>query len=151
MIASSTIENFHPALCKEDVIICDAGYPKNLIADIGEAFAERLFCGGMGYVGAGFNFTPGIHHQLYDFPVANIGHGCLLEAVILALEKNYLPYSTGKGNITVEKMEWIYSVAQKHGITEAPFFNPLHIWSVKQLHERTNQWTGTIVEPDLYS
>ena len=149
-IASSTIENFHPALCKEDVIICDAGYPKNLLDGFGETFAERLFCGGMGHVKGDFNFTPDVHQQLYNFPVANIGHGCLLEAIILAFEKTHLPFSTGKGNITVEKIEWIYSVAKKHGITEAPFFNPLRAWPVKPSDENENQWTGTVVKPDLH-
>jgi len=84
----------------------------------------------MGTIAGGFHFTPGFYHTLYDFPVSNIGHGCLLEAIILALKKIYNPYSTGKGKITIEKMEWIYAAAQKHGITEAPFFNPLHVWSL---------------------
>ena len=150
-IASSTIESFRPSLCKKDVIICDAGYPKNLLAGLGEAFAERLFCGGMGQVKGDFKFKPDVHQQLYNFPVANIGHGCLLEAIILAFEKTHLPYSTGKGNITIEKIEWIYSVAKKHGITEAPFFNPLHAWPVNHTNETENQRTGTIVKPDLYS
>lgn len=149
-IATSTIEDFHPALCKEDVIICDAGYPKNLLGNFG-AFAERLFSGGMGSIAGGFHFSPGFYHTLYGFPVSDIGHGCLLEAIILALEKNYNPYSTGKGKITIEKMEWIYAAAKKHGITEAPFFNPQYVWLQKHTNEKTNQWTGAPIKPDLYS
>ena len=75
---SSTIENFHPALCKKDVIICDAGYPKNLLFDVGNNFKDRLFCGGMGHVKGGYQFTPSIHHDFYNFPVKNVGHGCML-------------------------------------------------------------------------
>jgi len=127
-IASSTIQNFLPSLCKKDVIICDAGYPKNLVFDLGGAFSDRLFCGGMGHVQGGYQFMPSIHHDFYDFPVKDVGHGCLQEAVILAFEKIYTPYSTGRGNITPEKIETIYTLAQKHGITEAPFFNPITAW-----------------------
>jgi predicted amino acid dehydrogenase len=61
-IASSTIQNFHPALCKKDAIICDAGYPKNLAIDLGGIFKERLFCGGMGHVQGGYQLKPSIHH-----------------------------------------------------------------------------------------
>ncbi len=127
-IASSTIQNFHPSLCKKDVIICDAGYPKNLVFDLGGAFKDRLFCGGMGHVKAGYQFTPSIHHDFYDFPIKDVGHGCMQEALVLAFEKLYIPFSVGHGNITPEKIELIYSLAQKHGIREAPFFNPMNAW-----------------------
>lgn len=127
-IASSAIQNFHPSLCKKDVIICDAGYPKNLVTDLGDAFKEKLYCGGMGHVKSGYQFTPSIHHELYEFPVKDVAHGCMLEGVILAFEKLYVPFSAGRGNITPDKIELIYSLAQKHGITEAPFFNPVNAW-----------------------
>ena len=127
-IASSTIQDFHPSLCKKDVIICDAGYPRNLVFDFGDTFKDRLFCGGMGHVKGGYRFTPSVHHHLYDFPVKNVAHGCMLEGVLLALEKLYVPFSAGRGNITPGKIEMIYSLAQKHGITEAPFFNPAYAW-----------------------
>src|SRR5215210_3900154 len=102
-ITSSTIQNFYPSLCKKDVIICDAGYPKNLVFDLGDAFKDRLFCGGMGHVKGGYQFTPAIHHDFYDFPIKNIAHGCMLEGVILAFEKLYLPFSAGRGNISPNK------------------------------------------------
>ncbi|HUS03702.1 MAG TPA: hypothetical protein VMY77_18310 [Chitinophagaceae bacterium] len=127
-IASSSIENFHSSLCKKNVIICDAGYPKNLLFNLGDGFKDRLFCGGMGHVKGGYQFTPSIHHDLYDFPVKDVGHGCMLEAAVLAFEKLYIPFSAGRGNITPGKMELIYSLALKHGITEAPFFNPVNAW-----------------------
>lgn len=127
-ITSSTIQNFHPSLCKKDVIICDAGYPKNLVFELADTFKDRLFCGGMGVIKGGYQFTPSIHHDFYDFPVKDVGHGCMLEGLILALEKLYIPFSTGRGNITPDKIELIYSLAQKHGITEAPFFNPINAW-----------------------
>ena len=127
-IASSTIQNFHPSLCKKDVITCDAGYPRNLVFDLGGAFKNRLFCGGMGHVKGSYQFIPSVHHDFYDFPVKDVAHGCMLEGVILAFEKLYIPFSAGRGNITPGKIELIYSLAQRHGITEAPFFNPVTRW-----------------------
>ncbi|MBV9987015.1 MAG: hypothetical protein JO301_05015 [Chitinophagaceae bacterium] len=127
-IASSTIENFVPELCKKDIIICDAGYPKNLVFDLKGYFSDRLFSGGMGQVQGGYSFTPEIHHSFYHFPVECVGHGCLQEAVILAFENMHEPFSTGKGNITLEKMDRIYALANKHGIRESPLFNPLMAW-----------------------
>lgn len=128
-IASSIIEDFDSALCKKDVIICDAGYPKNLIDNLSEDLNKRLFCGGMGIVTGGYDFIPSFHHYLYNFPIINIGHGCLLEAVVLAFEKMNVAFSTGKGNISPEKIEQMYAMAQKHGITEAPFFNTMGVWN----------------------
>lgn len=127
-IASSPIQNFHPSLCKKDVIICDGGYPKNIDLERGGAFKNRVFCGGMGHVKGGYNFTPSIHHDLYNFPVKDVAHGCMLEGVILALEKKYLSFSSGRGNITPDNIELIWSLAQKHGITEAPFFDIDSAW-----------------------
>ena len=128
-IASSIIDDFDPALCKKDVIICDAGYPKNLIFNLPKDLSERMFCGGMGIVNAGYDFTPSFHHDLYHFPVKNIAHGCLLEAVVLAFENKNVAYSTGKGNISPESIENMYAMAQHHGITEAPFFNTNKVWN----------------------
>ncbi|MEJ7673874.1 MAG: hypothetical protein WKF59_14545 [Chitinophagaceae bacterium] len=82
----------------------------------------------MGHVKGGYQFTPSVHHDFYDFPVKDVAHGCMLEGVILAFEKLYIPFSSGRGNITPRKIELIYSLVQKHGITEAPFFNPINAW-----------------------
>ena len=82
----------------------------------------------MGLVKGGYRFTPAVHHDLYDFPVKDVAHGCMLESVVLAFEKLYTPFSAGRGNITPGKMQLIYSLAQKHGITEAPFFNRMYAW-----------------------
>ncbi len=128
-IASSMIENFNPVLCKKDVIICDAGYPKNLDCKLPGNLTERMFCGGMGKVIGGFSSTPDFHTSLYNFPDKNVAHGCLLEAIVLAMENKKLAYSTGKGNITNEKINTIYAMGEKHGIIEAPLFNINGLWN----------------------
>lgn len=128
-IASSMIENFNPRLCRKDVIICDAGYPKNLDSKLPGNLTDRMFCGGMGIVNGGYDFTPNFHKDLYSFPDKNIAHGCLLEAIVLALENKKIAYSIGKGNITPDKIEEIYSMGERHGITDAPFFNINGLWN----------------------
>jgi predicted amino acid dehydrogenase len=127
-IANSTIDQFDSRLCKEDVIICDAGYPKNLINRVDQPLTGRLFSGGMGYISGEYVCRPNIMDRMYEFPLKKIGHGCLLEAIVLSFCDQYVPFSTGKGNITPEKIELIYSMARAHGILEAPFFNEKKVW-----------------------
>lgn len=114
--------------CKKGALICDAGYPKNLETKIEDRVDVNLFHGGMGQVSQGFNFMPDYSHSIYRYPTPNVIHGCLLEAIVLAFENKIENYSTGKGNITVDKMEEIYALSLKHGITLAPFYNSKGIW-----------------------
>jgi predicted amino acid dehydrogenase len=127
-IANSTIDNFDSTLCKEDVIICDAGYPKNLIYRLEQPLTDRLISGGMGFISGEYVCRPNIMDRMYEFPLKKIGHGCLLEAIVLSFCDQYIPFSTGKGNITKEKIELIYAMAQQHGILLAPFFNEKKVW-----------------------
>lgn len=125
-VASSTGINL--TNCKKKVIICDAGYPKNLDTKIEDCNDVNLFHGGMGQVSQGFNFIPDYSNSIYQYPAPNVIHGCVLEAIVLAFENKIENYSTGKGNITVDKMEEIYGFSLKHGITIAPFYNSKGVW-----------------------
>jgi fatty aldehyde-generating acyl-ACP reductase len=123
-VASSVNMTFSNS--KKNVLVCDAGYPKNL----NDAAAENvhLFHGGMGVVKMGYEFIPDYTESFYRYPEPYICHGCLLEAVVLAMEERYEQYSAGKGNITTERMQEIFSLASKHGIEPAPFFNNKGKW-----------------------
>jgi fatty aldehyde-generating acyl-ACP reductase len=114
--------------CKKNVLICDAGYPKNLESKIEENNGLKLFHGGIGQVTNGYNFCPDYSNTIYRYPAPNVIHGCLLEAMILAFEKKFETYSRGKGNITVDKIEEIYSLSLKHGIDVSPFYNANGLW-----------------------
>ena len=120
-VASSS--NLNLAGCKPGVIICDAGYPKNMDAAFDNIPLNKSFHGGMGQVTGGYSFMPDYSQQVYSFPVPHVSYGCTLEAVVLALESKYEAYSFGKGNITVDSMEEMYSLCQKHGIILSPFYN----------------------------
>lgn len=114
--------------CKKNVLICDAGYPKNLETKIENNPGIKLFHGGMGQVSNGFTFYPDYSNSIYRYAAPYIIHGCILEAMVLAFENKFETYSMGKGNITINKMEDIYSLGVKHGIDIAPFYNANGLW-----------------------
>jgi len=114
--------------CKEKVLICDAGYPKNIENGSGDAANGNLFHGGMGQVSNGYDFSPDYSSHIYRYAAPHIIHGCILEAMVLAFENKFENYSSGKGNISIEKMEEIYSLSLKHGIGIAPFYNTKGLW-----------------------
>jgi fatty aldehyde-generating acyl-ACP reductase len=112
---------------KPGALVCDAGYPKNLLA-YPEPASANVFWGGMGRVLGGWRYEGRAADKFYNFPCSNIAHGCLLEGVVLALEARYESFSPGHGNITPERMEEIFNIAAKHGIVPAPFFNADGLW-----------------------
>ena len=114
--------------CKNNVLICDAGYPKNLESGLENVSSFHLFHGGMGQVNHGFHFIPDYSTHLYQYAAPNISHGCILEAIVLAFENKFESYSQGKGNISTERIDEIYTLALKHGITMAPFYNTNGLW-----------------------
>lgn len=118
------IENY-----KKPVIICDAGYPKNLEQKIDEKEGIALFHGGMGHIGYGYDFDPDYTKYFYRYPLPHIGHGCILEAVVLAFENRFENYSIGKGNISNQKIDDIYTMGIKHGLELAPFYNSKGLWA----------------------
>lgn len=127
-VASSSGFNF--SNYKKNVLICDAGYPKNLHHHINDNREVHLFHGGMGQVCRGFEFEPDYSMNIYQYPAPGIAHGCILEAMVLAFENKLENYSIGKGNITIPKIEEIYECGLKHGITVAPLFNDNGLWPV---------------------
>ena len=126
-VASTTGLNFKD--CKKNVLICDAGYPKNLDKQINDNPKVQLFHGGMGQVSMGYYFNPDYSNSIYNYPAPGIAHGCILEAMVLAFENKIENYSTGKGNITTDKLEEIYASGIKHGIILAPFHNAKGLWT----------------------
>jgi predicted amino acid dehydrogenase len=103
-------------------IVCDAGYPKNLSASAAMGSA-RVFFGGLGQVTGGLRFTPDFHGILNRHPFPDVVHGCLLEGMALALEGRFESFSQGRGSITPERVAEIETIAARHGIWLAPFYN----------------------------
>ncbi len=82
----------------------------------------------MGQVTGGFSFNPDYSNTIYKYPAPYVIHGCILEAMVLSFENKIESYSSGKGEITIDKIEEIYQLSLKHGILLAPFFNAKGVW-----------------------
>ncbi len=128
IISAASSKDIALANCKKNVLICDAGYPKNLEQKIEDTIGVKLFHGGMGKINYGYNFEPDYSDIFYKYPTPFIAHGCILEAIVLAFENKFENYSSGKGNIMDGKIEEIYALGVKHGIGLAPFCNAKGLW-----------------------
>ena len=116
--AASTTSPLDLPTLRSDAIVCDAGYPKNLLPRDG----GTTFFGGFGQA-CDIKLDPDLLGIIYPYPVANIAHGCLLEAIALALENRFEPFSQGRGQIVPERVAEIWQIAQRHGIGLPPLFN----------------------------
>jgi predicted amino acid dehydrogenase len=114
--------------CQPDVVICDAGYPKNTRGTGGTPLQGRIFSGGMGRVGGGVELRPDLTTSSYECPSPGVGHGCLLEGVLLALEGRFESYSSGRLGTDPVRIEEIWRIAGLHGFQLAPFFNQAGLW-----------------------
>jgi len=119
--------------CRPGALVCDAGYPKNLIHQPGGTDGRRVFWGGLGTVRGGWRSDSALLEAFYNFPAPSVSHGCLLEGILLALEQRYEPFSQGRGNITPQRIEEIWAIAQRHGFVLAPFFNADGLWPAPQV------------------
>lgn len=118
--------------CRPGTILCDAGYPKNLEHRLPPGV--RLFHGGMGRIAGGMKSHDGMLERFYRFPHPEIAHGCMLEGALLALAHRFEPFSCGRGNIFPDRINEIWKLACKHGVSVAPLFNSEGLWT----EERAN-------------
>lgn len=133
--AASASLAFDPASCRPDAIICDAGYPKNMMSP-SQAGGARLFWGGMGRMAGGFQSEDGLLELFYDFPASGVAHGCILEGAVLALAGRFEAYSRGRGQIQPGQVDAIWDLARRHGVGVAPLFNAEGLWPEEQVTAR---------------
>lgn len=119
--ASVAAPRFSLRSVRPGAIVCDAGYPKNVLSD--GSPGPAVFFGGMGQVLGGLELVPDLLSVLAPHPVPNVVQGCLLEGMLLALEGRSESYSSGRGNILPASVDEIWRLAEKHGFALAPFFN----------------------------
>lgn len=128
--ASTTDSPFPLDHCRAGTLLCDAGYPKNLASSAPQGV--RLFHGGMGKIFGGIPSHDGMLERFYRFPRHGVAHGCMLEGAVLALAGRYESYSRGRGNITPERIEKIWSLAVEQGVSPAPLFDDAGLWPEEQ-------------------
>jgi fatty aldehyde-generating acyl-ACP reductase len=128
IISVASSSNIPVDRLKKSVVICDAGYPKNLEDRLDGDEAVHLFHGGMGHLTNGYVFDPDYTSDFYRYPFPHLGHGCIIEVILMALEGISHNYSFGKGNIRPESIDEMYALSLKHGIELAPFYNSEGIW-----------------------
>ncbi len=115
-VASTLSSAFDASIFPARAIICDAGFPKNVTPPPGEG--PVVFYGGM----VKLPFVPRMEPDFMQaelYPGLEVTHGCLGEGVLLALAGRYEPYSTGRGNITPERIDELGALAQSHGLSVA--------------------------------
>lgn len=105
-----------------NAIICDAGYPKNL-SPAGALEGCTVFFGGLGQSLGGISSEPNVHRVLHRHPFPSVGQGCLMEGMVLALERRFESFSQGRGFITPGRVQEIESIAARHGVRLAPLNN----------------------------
>jgi len=102
---------------KSGAVICDVGYPKNISYTPTPRKDILIFSGGLAKSPTPFNLPLDT-----GLPSPNVLYGCFSEAIILALEKRFEPFSFGRGNITKEKIEEIRQMGKKHGFEVSDFY-----------------------------
>ncbi|MFC1674879.1 SRPBCC family protein [Candidatus Omnitrophota bacterium] len=102
---------------KPGAVICDLAYPKNISYAPIKRRDILIFSGGLASVPTPID--TGIDMGL---PSPDVAYGCFSEVIILSLERRYENFSYGRGNITLEKMDEIKKLGEKHGFELAPFF-----------------------------
>jgi predicted amino acid dehydrogenase len=126
-------------------IVCDAGYPRNLSAH----FAQHgcpVFYGGLGHASGGIHLDPDLLGIVYPYALANLAHGCLLEGVVLAMDRRFEPFSQGRGLITPQRVDEMWRMARRHGIGLPPLFNGEG--SVEESLQSFRAGRGTSVWPE---
>jgi fatty aldehyde-generating acyl-ACP reductase len=117
-VASTSRASLDLRNARPDAVICDAGYPPNVSRFPDDC--DLAFHGGMGQIIAGYEFDPPSADVWRGNTAEGIAHGCLLEAVLLALEGRFESFSAGRGRITPERIDEIYAIAMRHGCVVAP-------------------------------
>jgi fatty aldehyde-generating acyl-ACP reductase len=118
---SLTASDLRPEL-SPGAIICDAGYPRNLSFHF-TPYGCPVFYGGLGQASGGIKLDPDLLGIMYPYGPGDLTHGCLLEGIVLAMERRFEPFSRGRGLITPERVGEMWRMAGKHGIGLPTLFN----------------------------
>lgn len=119
VIAAASVSNsiLKLDMFKPGAIICDVGYPKNISYSTCDRKDIFVFSGGITSLPMEIDLG-------YDtgLPSTRVLYGCFAEGILLDLEERYENFSWSRGNISKEKVDYMLTIAKKHGFGLAPFF-----------------------------
>jgi len=147
-VTSSITTLIDPLQLKSGSIVCDVAIPPNIAREVYDIRQDVLVFEG---AKAKIPHAERIKNKLWQayFPDGII-FACLAETILLALEGIFEDFSVGRGNITEEKLNFIGSIAQKHGFSLAPFkcgdkiLDELQIKTIKNSIGRSNHIEGGV-------
>ena len=120
---------------KSGAVVCDVSRPRDVSREVAEKRDDVLVIeGGVVEVPGAVDF-----HFDFGFPPGK-AYACMAETMILALEGRYESFTLGK-NITIERVEEIKRLAEKHGFKLAGFRSFEREVSPAQIERiRENAW-----------
>lgn len=116
-VASTLSSTIDASLFPPHAVIADVGYPKNIKPP--EEDGPIVVHGGMIQLPEAVKMRPPDLMQVL-YPRQDITHGCMAEPGLLTMAGIFEPFSHGRGNITVEKLELVERLAAEHGYSPAP-------------------------------
>lgn len=123
---------------KPGAVVCDVGYPKNISYTECQRKDILIFSGGIAKLPMPFDLGFDI-----GMPSNEVLYGCFSECVILDLEERYENYSWGKGNMTLEKIDFMREIGKKHGFELAPFFWGNRLLKDEEIESIRREVSGT--------
>ncbi|MBO4548234.1 MAG: shikimate dehydrogenase, partial [Abditibacteriota bacterium] len=140
-VSSSVDAIIMPSYLKPGAVVCDVARPRDVSVKVAEERDDVLVIeGGVVKVPGDVDF-----HFDFGFPKGT-AYACMSETMILALEKRYESYTTGR-DISVEKVNEISELARKHGFEMAGFRSFERAVSEEEVEQiRRNAFEEEIIE-----
>lgn len=112
-VSSASEALIEPSWLKRGAVVCDVARPRDVSEKVSQERDDVLVIDG------GVVKVPGDLRMDFNLGLPEgIVLACMAEAMILALEERYEPFTIGK-DITVEQVEEIKSLAERHGFSLA--------------------------------
>ncbi len=135
-VSSASEALIEPVWLKSGAVVCDVARPRDVSARVVKERDDVLVIDG------GVVKVPGKLKMSFNIGLPpGIVLACMAETMILALEERYEPFTIGK-EITLEQVEEIKELAEKHGFTLAglrSFEKLLPLEKIEQIKEKARR------------
>jgi predicted amino acid dehydrogenase len=117
-VTSSVHSIFLPDHFKTGAVVCDVGFPKTVSKECADREDIIVYRGGLAQMP-----WPIDHSTVWGLDSKTIAYGCFAEAMVIAMEGCYQYCTVGLEDISLDRVEKLMAIAQKHGFQVAPFAN----------------------------